>query len=186
MHYCCLIVTKEYPTDDVLNKVLQPFNDDVVYEKENKEHPSFTWDWWQVGGRYSGMLKLSVLGNEDKYKWSFFAKTPRFKELFRSQLLDDVNKLAKSSNYPFFEEEFYFFPMGFRDGYIRVDGGCTDDITNLENVECYCCVDDNGVGYARESWNGKEFITHEDFDKKLEEIKKNAKGKYVCIVDLHD
>lgn len=186
MHYCCLIVTKEYPTDDVLNKVLQPFNDDVVYENEDKERPPFTWDWWQIGGRYNGRIKLNVTDNEDKYNWGFYAPSPRSKRLFRSHLLDEMRKFAGKANYPFFTEEDYFMSMGFKDGFIYVDGASADDITNLESLECYCFVDDNGAAYARESWDGGAWVKHEDFDEKLEEIKKNAKGKYVCIVDLHD
>ena len=53
MHYCCMVFTKEFPTQAVLEKVLKPFDSEDVYDQpeETRVHPAFTWDWWQVGGR---------------------------------------------------------------------------------------------------------------------------------------
>lgn len=62
MHYCCMVFTKEFPSQAVLEKVLKPFNSEEVYgqPEENIVYPAFTWDWWRVGGRYEGKLKLKV------------------------------------------------------------------------------------------------------------------------------
>lgn len=104
-HFFTLVVTDDYPTQEVLEKVMQPFHQhectgingqyvvdvDITEEakssyeehKENeqtpfkqfldgwygengyflkdekvytKTNPNYKWDWWQVGGRYSGRL----------------------------------------------------------------------------------------------------------------------------------
>ena len=90
MHYCCFIFTKEFPTDEILQKVLKPFNSEGFYSNsnENSVYPMFTWDYFRLGGRYSGMLKLEVKENDEKYKWEFYENNPRNNRLFRSQLID--------------------------------------------------------------------------------------------------
>jgi len=43
MHFAVLVVTKDKPTEDVLAAALAPFKDSK-------------WDWWTLGGRYTGQL----------------------------------------------------------------------------------------------------------------------------------
>lgn len=31
MHYCSIIITKEFPTNDVLEEILSPYNEDDYY-----------------------------------------------------------------------------------------------------------------------------------------------------------
>lgn len=47
MHYHCEIWTKEKPSQGLLDKIMAPHND------EGSGSDRF-WDWWVVGGRYSG------------------------------------------------------------------------------------------------------------------------------------
>lgn len=98
MHYCCFVFTEEFPTDDVLYNVLEPFNEEKFYgnEEENKEYPEFMWDWFKVGGRYSAELKLEVRKNDENYRWEFFENNPRNNRLFRSQLIDMIEKFKKN------------------------------------------------------------------------------------------
>ena len=77
MHYCCLLITKEFPTEEVIHDALAPFNEDDVLEQpeESRIYPAFTWDWWQVGGIYSGQFKLKVNENDEKYRWEYYDHT---------------------------------------------------------------------------------------------------------------
>lgn len=58
MHYHCEVVIP--PTDDIdaaLKSVLAPFDENISDDCEDKR-PSF-WDWWIVGGRWSGSKLMS-------------------------------------------------------------------------------------------------------------------------------
>lgn len=68
MHYACLVITKEFPTNEVLEKVLAPFNDDVIFSQpeENRKYQPIMWDWWQVGGRFNGKFKLTIKKEENR------------------------------------------------------------------------------------------------------------------------
>ena len=188
MHYCCMVFTKEFPTQTVLEKVLKPFNSEDVYGKpeETIVYPAFTWDWWKVGGRYGGKLKLKVEESDEKYRWNYYEGNPRNGRLFRSSLLDKMKELAKNVPFSFFCEEEWFGTMGSMDGFIRVDGAFCADIINLQEESCYCSVDCNGNGFSRESWDGHNWNKNDDFDRQLKKIKAECSDCYVCIVDLHD
>ena len=101
---------------------------------------------------------------------------------------DICPRIAEMGNAPSwkYSEEDYFNSMGYRDGYLYVDGARVDDIINFEEQNCYICIDVDGNAIARESWNGKEFIKDEQFDEKLAEIKKNSKGMFLTVLDIHD
>ena len=123
MHYCCFVFTKEFPTDEILQKVLKPFNSEGFYSNsnENSVYPMFTWDYFRLGGRYSGMLKLEVKENDEKYKWEFYENNPRNNRLFRSQLIDTLDKFSKTSRDRWmFKEENVWNELGISDGYSRV------------------------------------------------------------------
>lgn len=189
MHYCCMVFTKEFPSQAVLEKVLKPFNSEEVYgqPEENIVYPAFTWDWWQVGGRYEGKLKLKVEESDEKYRWNYYENNPRNGRLFRSALLDEMKKGAKAAApYLLFHEEDWFGTMGLRDGFIRVDGALCSDIINLYEESCYCAVECNGEAFSRASWDGHNWNQNDDFDNQLKKIKDECSDCYVCIVDLHD
>ena len=188
MHCCCMVFTKEFPTETVLEKVLNPFNSEDVYDQpeETRVYPAFTWDWWKVGGRYAGMLKLNVDENDARYRWNYYERDPRNGRLFRSALLDKMKHWAMNVPFSFFHEEEMFGTMGAWEGFIRVDGACCADIINLQEVSCYCAVDCNGNAFSRECWDGNNWSANDDFDSQLEKIKSECSDCYVCIVDLHD
>lgn len=78
------------------------------------EYPVFTWDWYQIGGRYSACLKLKVDGedseNREHYNWGYLENNPRNERLFHSALLSELKRNAKV---PFaYTEESYFPNMG--------------------------------------------------------------------------
>lgn len=192
MHYCLMFLSDKFPTDDVINAALKPFSDEVVYKDADEDgtnviHPVFTWDWWQVGGRYNGRLKLKYDQNDDtsEYRWMFTSKEPRTNRLFRSYLLESFMK-AKGS--PFFFEDDYFASMGARDRYLYVDGGKISDMLNFmeECTGCFCYLDTNGNAYARETWNNHEWVKDAAFEDKVKAACENKTDGYVTIIDLHD
>lgn len=50
MHFCLFIITKNCPTEEELNRLLAPYNEETADDENSK------WDWWQIGGRFSGRL----------------------------------------------------------------------------------------------------------------------------------
>lgn len=189
MHFSCLIITKDFPTDSVLDKVLLPFNGNVVYSQpeEIRDYPPFMWDWWQVGGRWNGLFKLVVKEDDEKYRWDVYERDSRVGRLFRSFLLEKMREFAVKAKQDFFFCEEDFFPsMGSRDGFIYVDGASISDILNFEDVGCYCCIDADGNAFSLSSWNGEEWKDDDNFENKLETVIEKSKEYYACIVDLHD
>lgn len=189
MHYCVLLITKEFPTERDIDDIMQPYcEDNIKYDEETDElitpYPVFTWDYYQIGGRYAGALKLKIDENNKDYEWNYYAKENRNKRLFYSQLLSNLQETSKSKL--LYSEEKYFAYMGWRDDFLYVDGARIDDLLNFNDVNCFICIDSNGKAIARQSWDGHNFITDEKFDDKLAEIKKNSKGMYATILDIHD
>lgn len=189
MHYCLLMLTKTLPTDNDIDEILKPFNSEAFWRLEETnpgiERPKFTWDWWQVGGRYNGKFKLKFEPSMDlntKYQWGFHARTPRTGRLFRSQLLEAL--LGKKKLMPYYEEDF-FLSMGGRDGYLYVDGAPIADMIDF-NPECFCFLDVDGTAYARDTWNGKKWITDESFDDTVKKICADRLDCFATIIDLHD
>lgn len=64
MHYYALaIIPADGDVDELLDELLDPFNEEKEVELRQEEgeepywhNPLGLWDWWQVGGRYSGRL----------------------------------------------------------------------------------------------------------------------------------
>lgn len=190
MHYSLMLITKEFPTEKVIEKALEPYNEDEFYklkeENDDIKYPIIQWDWWQIGGRYEGALKLRIDNNDEKYRWKFYSSDGRNGKLFLSHLLTDMKNFAKNTCHNFFTEEDYYQTMGMRDGYLRVDGAFVDDLLDFSQVSCYCCIDKDGNAYTRSYWNGDNYEENDKFDDQLEQVKADSKGCYVTIIDLHD
>lgn len=187
MHYKCLLFTKEFPTEEMISDILRPFNEDVIYANCDGGSVPFViaWDWYRIGGRYNGSLKLDVASQENmkKYGINYYSQNSRNGRLFWSYLLTKMNGRPKPGTLSF--EEDYFNSMGCRDGWLYVDGGAVSDITNIYEVGCYCFVDSNGEPFSRSIWDGNNHVETENFDKMLHEtITKNNDG-FVTVVDLH-
>lgn len=63
MHYCLLLITKEIPSENRFSEILEPYDEEnLECDKTGKiiSFPTFTYDWWEIGGRYSGKLKLKI------------------------------------------------------------------------------------------------------------------------------
>lgn len=187
MHYCCLVITKDFPTNEVIEKVLRPFNDEEFFGKPEGERvrPAFTWDWYLLGGRYGGSIKLKIDKDDEKYKWRYIINEPRNGRLFRSTLLDTLAHYRQRTWDIAYYENYDFDYMGFGDGFLYVDAALADDIQNISEIDCYCFVDQDGNAFARDYYNG-EWATNTEFDAQLSKAKENCTGCYICVVDLHD
>lgn len=158
-------------------------DDNARIDKENGIYPQFTWDWYEIGGRYSGQIKMKVDMDNDDYEWKYYAKQRRNGRLFWSYLLNDFEHQTK---YPFYREEDYFNSMGFRDGFMYVDGAKMSDITNINDIGCYTFIDANGEAYSREYWNGDNFIANDDFEERLQAQIDKSQDLFLTIIDYHD
>ena len=186
MHYCLLMLTKSCPSDEMIDEILKPYNSDDCWkareENPDFEMPKFTWDWWQVGGRYNGKLKLKFDANsKDGYRWAFLALEPRTGRLFRSYLLEHMMSKER-----IFREDDYFCSMGARDGYIYVDGAPIADLIDFDAASCFCFLDVDGTAYARKTWDGDELIKDPSFDETVTEICKNRTDCFATVIDIHD
>lgn len=197
MHYCCLLFTEKIPTHDEIDKIMKPFSDEEVYKDyeedddgnpigEKPNYPAFMWDYWLIGGRYNGLLKLKVdfdenSQNNEKYKCLFCED--RNGVLFHSYLISEMQKDRPKWLY---SEDKCYNAMGFIDGFLRVDGADIDDLLDFDKFECYCYVDLDGNGNSRNRWDGKDFIPNPNFDAQLAEQKLKCQGKFVTVLDIHD
>jgi hypothetical protein len=187
------LYTRDFPTDGIITAALKPFNGEEYYshEEEEVERPLFTWDYWVVGGRYGGLLKLN--STLEKYEPYCFSPTKRAGRLFRSALFERVTygclefSIRGAGNK--IEEVYAMEYCGAREGELRVDGAWIPDITNFDEISdnCFCMIDIDGTAYARDIWNGKTFITTEDFDCILKKIaEKNCEDCFLTVIDLHN
>ena len=191
MHYCIHIFTKELPSEDKIREIIQPYNDDSVYfdedghkKEELTEAPPFMWDYFVIGGRYHGALKLVMRDNDEEYQWEYYSRTPREGRLFHSTLLKEIRESFVS--YKAREEDW----LGYMSDstFLFVDGAKIKDIINLDDVGCYGYATDEGEAYSREQWDpsNHEFINHDDFDEKHQQMLEKYKDGFLTRIDVHD
>lgn len=192
MHYCLHLLTKELPNKDKIAEIMKPYNSELVYGNSEDDtkiiYPVFTWDWYQIGGRYKAELKLKAdmvdPENSEYYNWGYYDRQGRNGRLFLSSLLSTLKENITPSF--MFKEEDWFMNMGFGDGYILVDGAKQSDVLNIDTLECYICILPDGSAIARDSWNGNDFIKDENFDKKYKQAIADNMNGFITIIDIHD
>jgi len=191
MHYCVFVYTKEFPTDEAIEKALKPYKyKDGGYD-DGEKRPLFTWDWWQVGGRYGGKFKLDISDNarKEKYKILEYTRHRRSGMIFRSAYLEKTTYGIFDTERNKLSEDEAIQYCGMRDGYIYVDGAWANDIKNLmdEADNCWAVIDTDGSAIARDHWNGTEWKDDDQFSDKAKAIAmKNKADTYVTVVDIHD
>lgn len=190
MHYCLYLFTKKLPSNNKILEIMKPYDEeDFEYDVDGEiigGYPVFSWDWYQIGGRYKGDLKLKVDKNDKYYHWEYYAREPRNNRLFISSVLTTMKESIKPEW--MFKEEDYFSVMGMKDGILYVDGARCCDIKNYEDLDCYICIDDiDNLVIARDTWNGNSFVKNEKFDDKLHSILENRKDDgFLTVIDIHD
>lgn len=188
MHYKAHLITREFPTNDVIDKIMQSFSWEEYHnrkkENENEPYPVFTWDWYQVGGRYNSFFELDMEKTEDKYQWNYIKD--RVNVVFRSFLFDKMYDLCDDRK-KWLISEYNFYPcLGSNNGILRVDGGLISDMKDFDITSCFIIIDVDGYAYARTSWNGNEHIENKDFDNIAKDILEFSKDYYIVTVDIHD
>ncbi len=74
--------------------------------------------------------------------------------------------------------------INFNHKVLYVDGGYFKDMIDFKIDDCYVVIDDEENLYVRESWNGEDWIKHEDFEDKIKNI--DLTDKFITIIDFHD
>jgi hypothetical protein len=189
MHYCVLLLTKRFPIESDIAEIMKPYDEEkAVYSEDGEtridKRPLFEFDWYQIGGRYSGLIKLRIDRENKDYDWNHYAKADRNGRLFHSCLLKKVKKNTRQL-FLFREEDFYT-SMGANDGFLYVDGAKISDILNYDKIDCCNCIGSDGEVIARSSWDGEEWISDDDFDKKLLKMKNDYADGFATILDIHD
>lgn len=201
MHYCIYLFTKDLPTDEQINTIMAPYSDENhdKYSPKQPMQPDIQWDYWVVGGRYSGLLKLGCRDDDDVYKWRFYIEEPRAGRLFRCQFLEELIEARRNNHgilsYGFYspssiEKDFLSY-SGIRDGYIRVDGCKISDLANLEERldGGYGFIDDEFQKVStRDWWNTdiRNFEENSEYEKELKDAFERNKDNYLTIIDIHD
>jgi len=191
MHYCILVITKEFPTNKVLEKKMTPYSEETFYEQfgENDEipttaRPQFLWDYWKVGGRYCAKIKLKIDKANEEYNWDFIVREARAGRLFRSMLLEDCLK----KKVIFFEEDYYPY-IGYYDDYLRVDGAKIKDIIDFEDLAInhnWGFIGKDDEVYSRDYYNGEKWIDDDQYEEKVRKAIEDVSDCYACIIDIHD
>lgn len=169
MHYKGYIITKELPTEEKLADILEKYRED----EETKE---FEWDWWQIGGRYGGKIKINFNPDTNEDGWYCFRN--RNNKYFISEALNELKEVIEH----YYELDWLKY-MGLRENVLYVDGGYYNDMIDFDITNCCLVIDDKENLYLRESWNGNNWITNDNFDDKVKEIELN--DKFITIIDFH-
>ena len=184
MHYCIHLITKTLPNEDEIQDIMLPFNKDEFYDgdSENKEYPEFLYDFYLIGGRYCGRLKLAMRNNDKIYNWEYYSfKEPREGRLFHCTLLKDIREHFP----PYKREEDFYSYLG--DGtFINVDGAKISDILNINELTCYGFITPDKKAYVREHWDGNNFIDNPNFDTEYKKVLSDYGDCFLTVLDIHD
>ena len=190
MHACICVITDEFPSLRVIEKKMEPYS---AYREEdiNESIPLIKWDGWEIGGRYCGRIKLKINHEDEMYHWGYYAKSPRAGRLYRSLFLENCIEAGKKvpigNDLWHCSEERYYAYFGYYDGYLRVDGCRIEDVIDFEKTatSTFGFIGKNGEAYARNFWNGNEYVDDETYEEKVKEAISNVEGCYITYVDIH-
>lgn len=172
MHYKGHLVTKKLPTDDEISKILEKYREDLDKEQE------FAWDWFQIGGRYGGKIKINFNPDDNEDNWCCFRD--RNNKYFISQAINELKEKIK----PYYDELEWLKYMGLREKVLYVDGAFYKDMINFDLSDCFVVIDDEENLYVRQQWKNHEWIENKQFDDKVSKI--DLKDKFITIIDFHD
>ena len=187
MHYKITLITKEFPTNYVIDEALNPYNEEDFWrdnDDNHKDYPAILWDWYQVGGRYGGFFKLDIEKTEEEYEWEYVKE--RNGKVFRSYVFDKLYEVCPENKKWLISEHEFYNHLGYQDGYLRVDGGKIADMMEFDITQTFGIIDKNGTAYARQVWNGSKWEKNENFDDKAKAILADSKDCYICTIDIHD
>lgn len=160
MHYHCEIIMP--PTDDIkgaVEKVLAPFDEN--YEGDEYESRYSFWDWWVIGGRWSGrknQATYSPKAIEEFWAWCKEASVTVSSVTCGKQTLQPASQQSKVDakwNEMFPSDIPIPCPLfsHSNDQYENADvGGLPGDVMLFKNVPCLSC---ERVIIAAPDWQGK-------------------------------
>ena len=172
MHFKGHLVTKKLPTNDEISKILEKYREDLDEEQE------FSWDWYEIGGRYGGKIKINFNPDDNEEEWYCFQD--RNNKYFISQAINELKEKIK----PYYDEIEWLKYMGLREKVLYVDGAFYKDMINFDLSDCFVVIDDKETLYVRQKWNGDDWITNEKFNDEVSKI--DLKDKFITIIDFHD
>lgn len=171
MHYKGHLITDKLPTGDAIRKILKKYSE---YEPGIKK---FEYDWYVVGGRYGGRIKIKFNPEENEDNYCLFKH--RNNKYFISSL---INKL--DNNTLSYDELDILKYMGLNDNILYVDGGYYKDMIDFELDNCYVIITEDEA-IPRQIWNGEDWIDNDaTFIKKVSEI--SLENKFITVIDFHD
>lgn len=170
MHCKGYIITKKLPAKSDLSKTLDKY-------RENGKNKKFEWDWYEIGGRYSGKIKINFNPSENEDNW--YSSKNRNNKYFISQAIEEIKEQVE-----YYEELDWLPYMGIRENILYVDGAYFKDTINFDITDCYLVIDDKKKLYVREYWNGSKWIKENEFDNKVKNI--NLQDKFILTIDFHD
>lgn len=187
MHFCILVITKEFPSDEVLKNQLKPFYEDDYYQEleaeANVDRPVFQWDYFKLGGRYGGRLKIDISGeNSVKYDLQYYARQKRSGRLFRAAILEAYDFDDVSFGKP--NEINALCYMGLWDDVIFADAAPIQDCKAIPDG--FGIVLPDGAAYARRVWSGDSWDDDPEFDNRRAAALEAHKDCWVSVVDIHD
>lgn len=185
MHECTLLITEELPNEDMIEKMLATFYEEDFYnrkEKTGEPYPTFLYDYYQIGGRYAGMIKLNTSQKNSEYTWECYSENQRNNRLFISSILE---KLNKHNAYWECEEDWYRY-MGMCNGYLYVDGAKIKDIINLDTIRGCNLVIPTGEACTRTWWNGNTFVDNPLYDETVKTALETYQDYFLTILDIHN
>lgn len=173
MHYCGYIITRKTPTENEIQDILEPYNE------ATHDNLKFSWDWFEIGGRYGGKLKIKFNPDENEDKWFCNSNHDRNFKYFIS------NKLKKlKEELIFYDELECMIYMGLRENILYVDGAYYKDIYNFDITNTCFVIDCDKKLYSRELWINNKLVEDEKFDEKVKNIDLN--DKFITVIDIHD
>lgn len=185
MHYCIMVITKDFPTDEVIEKKMSPYYE-YALDEEAAEHPPIQYDGYCIGGRYCGRVKLKVDRNaDDEYEWGFYGREPRAGRLYRSMMFEELNNKKPVH---WWHEENYHPYLGYWDGYLRVDGAKISDVIDFEELVInhgYGFIGKDDEIFCRQYWNGESFDEDPEYENKVREAIRDVQDCYVTVIDIH-
>lgn len=174
MHYCGYIITEKIPTDEEIEEILEPYNENI-----QDEDLGFSWDWFQIGGRYGGKLKIKFDPSENEDNWFMGEKHERNYKYFISDKLKELKESLK-----FYDELENMLYMGLQERVLYVDGAYFENIYNFDITNCGFVIDNDKNLYSRELWENHNWVTDDKFDEKVKKI--DLKNKFITVVDIHN
>ena len=187
MHCCTYLITKELPTDSDIEQIFTPWYED---DSENPSSP-IRLDSLNVGGRYNGLLKLKTSDTVIDYGFNFLRTEYRAGKLFRSQLLEELQKTSSPYRISNYWENYFLGTLGYRDGYIHVDGCKIADLANFDYVAgcSYYFVDIDKTVIKREEYDrtNEKLIANNTYESTVRILleKRMAEGCYITVLDVH-